>query len=136
MRSTDGCSARRPKRLPPSRAASPRWWAARPAWLTRSLEGVSVLMASGVPPAPPAHASAAGGHAHAQQDPDRAEAVAPGDVLALGVGAAVVGDRHLVDAQLPAADPAGDLGLDPEVVLAQRQRLQHLGAKRLVAGLH
>jgi hypothetical protein len=33
IRSTDGCSASRPKRLPPSSAAIPSSWAARPAWL-------------------------------------------------------------------------------------------------------
>ena len=34
------------------------------------------------------------------------------------------------------ADLAGDLRLDPEVVLAQVERAEHVGAKRLVAGLH
>ena len=52
----------------------------------------------------------------AQQHPDGAKAVAPGDLLPLLVAAAVVGDRQLVDPQLALADLAGDLGLDPEVV--------------------
>ena len=54
----------------------------------------------------------------AQERADGAEAVAPGDLLALFVGAAVVGDRDLVqaDAWAEAEDLRGQLGLDPEVV--------------------
>jgi hypothetical protein len=45
-------------------------------------------------------------------------AVAPADLLPLGVGAAVVGDAHLVDAALRSfADLGGDLGLEAEAVL-------------------
>ena len=44
--------------------------------------------------------------ANSDQHPDRPEAVAPGDLLALGVRAPVVGDRHLVDPQLAPADLA------------------------------
>src|SRR5204862_67184 len=37
---------------------------------------------------------------------------------------------------LALADLSRDLGLDREVVLAQVERPQHVGAERLVAGLH
>ena len=68
--------------------------------------------------------------------PHRPHAVAPADLLALGVGAAVVADAHLVD---PAAGPGhlgGDLGLEAEAVLLDVDRLDHLAAEGLVAGLH
>ena len=44
-------------------------------------------------------------------------AVAPADLLALGVGAAGVGDADLVDAPAAAGHLGGDLGLEAEAVL-------------------
>ena len=69
---------------------------------------------------------------------DGAEAVAPRDLLAFGVGAAVVGDRHLVEADVraEAQDLRGQLGLDPEVVGDQVQAADEVAAERLVADLH
>src|SRR5919199_5462944 len=67
---------------------------------------------------------------------DRLQPVLPGDLLALGVGASVVGDRHLVDTELAGADLAGDLRLDREVVLRQGQRAQDVDPEGLVPGLH
>ena len=65
---------------------------------------------------------AASEEAEADQRADGAEAVAPRDLLALGVGAAVVGDRDLVEAdrRAQAQDLGRQLGLDPEVVGDQR----------------
>src|SRR5713101_8831604 len=76
------------------------------------------------------------GDSDPQQYPDRAEPVAPRDLLALLVRATVIGDRQLVDPELALADLGRDLRLDPELVLAQVERAQHLRTKSLVAGLH
>ena len=62
-------------------------------------------------------AASARREAEAQQQHHRRDAVAPRDLLALLVGAAVVGDRDLVQAHVAAAQElGGDLGLDPEAV--------------------
>src|SRR6266566_875090 len=74
--------------------------------------------------------------ADAQEDADRLEAVPPCDLLPLCVGAAVVGNRKLVNAQLPLADLRRDLRFDAEVVLAEVERAQDLRAESLIAGLH
>src|SRR5580765_1120679 len=66
--------------------------------------------------------------------PHAADAVLPGDLLALGVRAAVVGDRLFVDAPAAARDLGRDLGLEAESILAQRDVAQHVGAEDLVAG--
>jgi hypothetical protein len=62
--------------------------------------------------------------------------VAPRDLLALAVLAAVVRDRQLVDPQLALADLCGDLRLDREIVLAKDERAEDVRAEDLVAGLH
>src|SRR5262249_54383216 len=62
--------------------------------------------------------------ADSEQHVDRAEPVAPGDLLALVVAAAVVRDRQLVDPQVALADLARDLGLDAEAVLTQVERAE------------
>src|SRR5258706_917879 len=67
---------------------------------------------------------------------DRAEPVAPADLLALGIGAPVVRDADLVDAHAQLGDLRGDLGLEAETVLLDRDRLDHLAPEGLVAGLH
>src|SRR5207302_6830020 len=73
---------------------------------------------------------------HREEHVQRLEPVAPGDLLALRVRAAVVGDRELVDPQTAEADLRGDLRLDPEAVLAQVERAQNVDPERLVPGLH
>src|SRR6478672_12447770 len=74
--------------------------------------------------------------ADAEKDAHRLEAVPPCDLLPLCVGAAVVSNRKLVDAQLLLADLRCDLGLDAEIVLAKIKRAQNLGAEGFVARLH
>src|ERR1700730_15127927 len=67
---------------------------------------------------------------------ERPDAIAPADLLALGVVATVVGDAHLVD---PPAGPGhfgGDLGLEAKAVLLELDRLDDLATEGLVAGLH
>src|SRR3989442_13718076 len=59
-------------------------------------------------------------------------AVSPRDLLALGVGAPVGPDRHLVHATAGLADLNGHLRLEAEAVGPQRETLQHVGAERLV----
>src|SRR5690242_7646076 len=71
------------------------------------------------------------------EGPERGEAVAPRDLLALVVTPPVVRHRQLVDAEAAAADLGRDLRLDAEVRLAQRlDAAQHVERERLVAGLH
>ncbi len=60
-------------------------------------------------------------HGGVADDADRGpHAVAPADLLALGVGAPAVGDADLVDPPPAAGDLGRQLRLDPEAVLAQR----------------
>ena len=76
--------------------------------------------------------------AEAHERADGAEAVAPRDLLALGVRAAVVGDRHLVEADA-GPEPqhlGGELRLDPEVVGDRVQVADEVAAEGLVADLH
>ena len=58
------------------------------------------------------------------------------DLLALGVVAAVVRDRHLVDAQPQLGDLGRDLRLESEPVAPQGNSLERRRAKELVARLH
>src|SRR5262245_14255775 len=67
---------------------------------------------------------------------DGPHAIAPADLLALGVGAAVVADPQLVDPPVAPGHLGGDLGLEPEPVLLDDHRLDHLAPEGLVAGLH
>jgi len=60
----------------------------------------------------------------------------PADLLALVVGAAVIGDAHLVDPAAAAGELGGDLRLKAEALLTDADRLNDLGAEGLVAGLH
>ena len=68
--------------------------------------------------------------------PQRGDAIAPRDLLALVVVAAVVGDRLLVDAAAQPRDLRRDLRLEPEPVRLDLDLPQHLAAEDLVAGLH
>src|SRR5581483_11596441 len=77
-----------------------------------------------------------GREAHAEEDPERLEAVAPGDLLPFRIRAAVVGDRKLVDPQPALADLARQLRLDRESVLPEVERAEDVAAERLVARLH
>src|SRR5690348_9624104 len=74
--------------------------------------------------------------AHAEENANRLEAVPPRDLLPLCVGAAVVGNRQLVHAELALADLRRDLRLDCEVALTQVERAKDLRAEGLVARLH
>src|SRR5437762_14195824 len=60
------------------------------------------------------------------EDPQRLDAVLPGDLLALFTGARPVADRHLVGPDPPAQQLAGDLGLHAEPAPAHVQRLVQL----------
>ena len=71
-----------------------------------------------------------------QERPDRLERVLQPDLLALLVGAAVVRDRHFVDARAHPRDLAGDLGLDAEVARLQIESIGDVADEHLVAGLH
>src|SRR5262245_58877422 len=71
-----------------------------------------------------------------EHPPQRDDAVAPTDLLALGIGAAVVGDRNLVDPHPEPRRLDHQLGLDVEAVGPQRKLLQDRGTEGLVADLH
>src|SRR6266699_3906855 len=71
-----------------------------------------------------------------EQDPERHDAIAPGNLLALVVTTAVVSNRHFVDAITALEDLGGDLRLDAEPVALQLKRPQDFHPHRLVAGLH
>src|SRR5207249_11459502 len=66
----------------------------------------------------------------------RLDAVAPRDLLAIGVGAAAVADGHFVDSAAPARDLGRELRLEAEAVGPEAQPVEHLPAEGLVAGLH
>src|SRR4029450_5647820 len=69
--------------------------------------------------------------------PDGPEAVAPPDLLALGVGAAAVADPHLVDTPFGVGGNLGrHLGFHAESVLLEVDGLDDLAPGHLVAGLH
>src|SRR6202049_1892207 len=65
------------------------------------------------------------------------QSVAPGDLLAFGERAAVIGDRHLVDAQVgDREDAGGALRLEAKVLGDERQAAGDVPADGLVAHLH
>ena len=76
------------------------------------------------------------GPPEAQDGEERAEAVAPADLLPLLVGAPRVADGHLEDARPALGQLDGQLRLEPEVVGDQGDGAEQRGADRLVAGLH
>jgi hypothetical protein len=63
-------------------------------------------------------------------------AVAPADLLALGVGAPAVGDADLVDPPAAAGNLRGELRLDAEAVLLDGDAFDDVAAEALVARLH
>jgi hypothetical protein len=76
----------------------------------------------------------AGGVAH--DAVHRSHAVPPADLLALGVGASVVGDPDLVDPPPAGGDLGRHLRFEAEAVLFDLDRLDDLAAEGLVTGLH
>jgi hypothetical protein len=70
-----------------------------------------------------------------KNDPQRLDAVHPGDLLALGAGPGVVGDRYLERPDPPAQQLAGELGLHPEAVRADLEVPVQRRRHELVAGL-
>src|SRR5207249_2696091 len=68
--------------------------------------------------------------------PEGAHTVAPADLLALGIGTAVVGDADLEHAPTGRGHLGGDLRLEAESLLFDRDRVEDLLAKGLEAGLH
>src|SRR5579872_558257 len=71
-----------------------------------------------------------------QDDAERADAIAPTDLLPFLIGTAVIADGNLVNPQLSLGRLHRDLGLEAETVAADRNALEEVGAKHLVAGLH
>jgi hypothetical protein len=70
------------------------------------------------------------------QRPDRRDGVLPADLLALGDAAAVIADRHFVEADVPLRQLRRQLRLDAEAIAVERRLLQDVGPDGLVAGLH
>jgi len=68
--------------------------------------------------------------------PDGADAVFPIDLLALGVGASMVGDSHFVDTDALLGELGGDLRLESKAVFLDRDGLNDFPPHGLVAGLH
>ena len=68
--------------------------------------------------------------------PEREEAVLQADLLPLLVGPPRVADWDLEDPRLALRELDRQLGLEPEVVRDDRDRLEEVGADGLVAGLH
>ena len=67
---------------------------------------------------------------------ERGDAILPADLLALGIGAAVVRNRQLPDPGIRLGQPGGDLGLEAETVAGEHQRLHQRRPDHLVAGFH
>jgi hypothetical protein len=74
--------------------------------------------------------------AELEQQPHRLRPVAPTDVLALGVRAAVIRDRDLIDPGARLCQARGELRFDPEPLAAEPQILEDVCPHRLVTGLH
>ena len=68
--------------------------------------------------------------------PDGADPVPPADLLALLVGSPVVGNAHLKDPAAELRHLGRDFRFEAEPVLLDRDALDDLAAKDLVAGLH
>src|SRR5690242_15361421 len=71
----------------------------------------------------------------ATEDPQRFDAVPPGDLLALFAGARAVADRHLVGPDAPAQQLAGDLRLHAEAAGVHVERPVEGQRHELEAGL-
>src|SRR5581483_8847422 len=68
--------------------------------------------------------------------PDRGHPVLPADLLALGVRAARVGNRHFEDSRAGLRQAGRDLGLEAEPIRRQAERSRQIPADGLVARLH
>ena len=84
----------------------------------------------------PTSSAGASQRQYLMQHPDGFERVLEADLLAFFVGAAVVRDRHFVDARAHARDLARDFGLDAEVLRLQVEAIGDVADEHLVAGLH
>ena len=62
--------------------------------------------------------------------------IAPANLFAFGVGAARIGNSHLVDTRLRPGNFGRDFRLEAEAVLLNPDILDHLAAEGLVAGFH
>ncbi len=67
---------------------------------------------------------------------ERAEAVTPGDLLALVDFTPGIGDRHFVNAVATAQHLGRDFGFEVEAIGDNGHALDHLGVEQLVARLH
>src|SRR5713101_127503 len=68
--------------------------------------------------------------------PQRDDAVAPANLLSLGIGAAMVRDRHLVDPYPELGGLDHQFGLDVEAAGTQAEPLEHGHPKDLIADFH
>lgn len=71
-----------------------------------------------------------------QDAAEGADTIFPTDLLAFGIGAAVVGDGHFVNAGIEFGDLRGDLGFEAEAVLLDLHLLDDLAAENFIARLH
>src|SRR5574337_299421 len=67
---------------------------------------------------------------------ERGQAILPGDLLPLGIGPAVIGDRDLIDATVKLRHLHGQLRLDAESIRFEPQPLEDFGSEDLVPDLH
>src|SRR5579864_1973714 len=104
--------------------------------LGRAVSGPAAPAGPPQPPGPSASRSGLTGNPEPDQGPQRAEPVLPGDLLAFVELAAVVGDRHLVDAIAATKDLGRDLRLEVKAVGDDRDAVEDLAVEELVAGLH
>ena len=74
--------------------------------------------------------------AEADKRPHGGETIAPGNLLAFGVIAARVVDRHFIDAVAFLQDLGGNLRLEIEAIALDLDAMDDFRAKCLVAGLH
>ena len=66
---------------------------------------------------------------------NRAQAVFPTDLFALGIGTTFVGNADLVNAALCPGQFGGDLWFDAKTVLAQIETFREIGAERFITRL-
>ena len=71
-----------------------------------------------------------------ENEPEGFDTVSPVDVLTLGIGSAVVADRHLIDSCAPLGKAGGDLRLESESIAGQSKTLENISSHRLVTSLH
>ena len=67
---------------------------------------------------------------------DRGDAILPSNLLPLGIGPAMIGDRDLIDAAVKLRHLHGQLRLDAEPIRHEAKVLEHFGSEDLVPDLH